>query len=433
MDSVTATAAAATAPERPEPRAHKLWLAAYVAVLLGKFADWVPGLAGLPIAKVAILFAVLFAWRARATLATGVVRSLPIGRVAFAFLALALFSCVYSVYPSLSLSHVYLIVVLMISFGLVLKITQTLQDVERLLLAMCLAGVGLTMAALFSFAGGRAAVGENIDPNDLAYGLVTTFPICLALIVTAKRGRLILRGASLAMIVAILLTGSRGGALGLGTVILLMTAFPLNFANAGQLKPFRIGRMVAVLALIAVLGGGIWGHLPSQTRERLATLLDLGNDYNAGGSKSSRSAIWIRNSRAVWSRPIGYGFGTSEYVDGLTGGQYRALHNSFVQALVELGVLGLTLFCASYLSSIRQLGRVSALGRHSVPEGDNAKASLYARALRIALAGNVVAGFFLSDAYSELLWTVIAISAALVGVSRPAFANAATAQAQLNG
>lgn len=428
-ETASTTASGAKAPERAEPRAHKLWLAAFVIVLLGKFADWVPGLAGLPVAKVAILFALLFSWRARSTLATVRVRSLPIARLALAFLTLALVSIGFSAYISMSVSVVYLVVVLMISFVLLLKITQTLSDVERLLLALCAAAAGLTLGGLLSFGGGRMSVSENIDPNDLAYGLVTVLPISRALVVTTKkRGRrLLLRGLSAAMLIAILLTGSRGGALGLGTVILLSAAFPLKFGKTAELKPFRIGRFIAVIGLIAALGAGLWGNLPTETRERMATLVDLGHDYNAGTSKSSRSAIWIRNSKAVWSRPIGYGIGTSEYVDGLTGGNFRALHNSFVQAFVELGVLGLLLFCANYLVTLKWLGRVSALGRRSPPEGESvsapaaesAPASLYARAIRIGLAGNMVSGFFLSQAYSELLWTVIAISAALVRISLP--------------
>lgn len=430
MDTVTATAtpsavtpSAAPAPQGAEPKAHKLWLAAYVIVLLGKFADWVPGLGGVPVAKVGILFALLFSWRARATLPAVRVRSLPIARVALAFLALAFASILFSAYISMSVAAVYLIVVLLISFVLLLKITETVSDVERLLLALCVAAAGLAVAAVFSYGGGRASVSENIDPNDVAYGLVTVLPISRALALTKKKGRLILNGLSGVLLLAILLTGSRGGVLGLGTVILLLAAFPLKFAKTGGLKLFRLGRFVAVVGLIAVLGTGLWSYLPGETRERMATLLDLGSDYNAGTSKSSRSAIWIRNSKAVWSRPIGYGLGTSEYVDGLTGGAYRALHNSFVEAFVELGFLGLLLFCTSYLVTLRQLGRVSNLSRDRTADPEAAKASLYARALRIALAGNLVSGFFLSDAYSEVLWTVIAISAALVRIGLPAQAK----------
>jgi O-antigen ligase len=420
-------------PETPAPAppaAQNLWLSIYVAVVVGQFSQWVPGLADLPLAKAAILITALFAFRARATLRAVRLRSLTSVRPALAYLALAILSIGFSSYLSMSLAAVYLIVVILLSFVLVLKITQTQRDVRRLLVALCFAAGGLTLAVLLTYSGGRARINENFDSNDLAYAMVTVLPVIRAVRITGTKGRLILQGLSVAVIIAILLTGSRGGAIGLGVVILLLVAFPIGFAKTGELKRFRLGRFVVVLALIATVGAGLWGYLPQDSRERMATLLDLKNDYNAGDSSASRSAIWLRNSAAVLSRPIGYGLGTSEYVDGLTGGAYRALHNSFVESLVELGVLGLVLFCASYWVTIRQLGRVSALGRGTAPTGDTAKACVYARALRIALVGNAVSGFFLSQSYSELLWTLMAICAALVRITLPAPTGAATPQAR---
>ena len=410
--------------------AQNFWLALYIAVVVGQFSQWVPGLANIPLAKIAILITALLAWRARATLQPVRLRSLKIARPALGFMALAILSLAFSTYLSLGLAIVYVVVVLLFSFVLIVKITQTLTDVRRLLIALCVAAAGLTLAVLFTYGGGRARINDNFDSNDLAYGMVTVLPIIRALLVTGKKGRLILQGLTVAVIIAIVLTGSRGGEIGLGVVLLLLIAFPIGFDKTGQLKRFRLGRFIAMLGLIVALGAAVWGYLPDEARDRMASLTDLGNDYNAGDSTASRSAIWLRNSAAVLSRPIGYGLGTSEYVDGLTGGAYRAIHNSFVESFVELGVLGLVLFCASYWVTVRQLGQVSSLGRGTAPSGDTAKACIYARALRIALAGNAVSGFFLSQAYSELLWTVIAISAALVRISLAAPEVAATPQAR---
>jgi O-antigen ligase len=423
----------AAVPETPAPAApaaQNLWLAIYVAVMVGQFSQWVPGLANVPLAKVAIVITALLAFRARATLRAVRLRSLTIVRPALAYLVLAILSIGFSSYVSMSLAAAYLIVVLLLSFVLVVKITQTERDVRRLLVALCFAAGGLTLAVLLTYSGGRARINLNFDSNDLAYGMVTVLPIIRAVRITGSRGRLLLQALSVAVIIAILLTGSRGGAIGLGVVMLLLVAFPIGFAKTGELKRFRLGRFVVLLVLIAAAGAALWNYLPQESRERMATLLDLKDDYNAGDSTASRSAIWLRNSAAVLGRPIGFGLGTSEYVDGLSGGAYRALHNSFVESLVELGVLGLFLFCASYWVTIRQLGRISALGRDTAPSADIAKACVYARALRIALVGNAVSGFFLSQSYSELLWMLIAICAALVRITLPAPTGAATPQAR---
>jgi len=409
---------------------HGVWMAVYVAVVVGKFAEWAPGMENVPLAKIGIVLTALFAFRARDTLLPVQVRSLPSARPALAFLALAMISVLFSVYKSESLIASYGIAVSLFSFVLLVKITQSERDVRRLLIALCVAAGALALAIVFTYTGGRARINRNFDPNDLAYGLVTVLPIIHVLAVTAHRGRLLLHGLIIASVLAILLSGSRGGALGLGLVALLLVACPLGFTRTGELRGFRLGRVVAVGGLLAVLGAAAWTYLPKESREQIATLADLQKDYNAGSSQG-RLAIWRRDSGAVWSRPIGYGVGSFDYVDGKISGAYRAPHNSFLEALVELGVLGLILFCGSYLSTLRQLGRLSSVGRRAAPAKGHAALCLYARALRIALAGNIICGFFLSQAYAPLLWILVAICAALVriGLGSPTVAAAPAARA----
>src|ERR1700683_2645779 len=129
--------------EAGAPQAHNVWMAVLVAVLVGKFSEWVPGLASVPLAKIAIGLTMILAWRARATFAPVRVRSLPIARWALTFLGLAIFSVLYTVYLSESLSDMYAVLIYVISFVLLLKITQSVRDVERLLVALCVAAAGL--------------------------------------------------------------------------------------------------------------------------------------------------------------------------------------------------------------------------------------------------------------------------------------------------
>jgi hypothetical protein len=69
------------------------------------------------------------------------------------------------------------------------------------------------------------------------------------------------------------------------------------------------------------------------------------------------------------------------------------------------------------------------MGRKKVPDKESSQVALYARAFRIALAGNLAAGFFLSQAYSASLWMTVAVCAAFVRIASrnvPATATAAT-------
>ena len=400
-------------------------VAVMIMLMVGKVSEWVPGLASIPLVKIAFLLAVISAYRNRAALDPVKVRSLRIARPAIAFMILALLSVFFSIYKSNTLLMSELVLILLLSMVLLLKVTQTLRDVERLLAGFAGAAVSLCVGLLLNYHGGRAEINSNFDPNQIAYALDTALPIVLALRSRQSRlSRLTMNGLSLLIPLAVLLTGSRGGAIGLGVVLVAALAWPLNCDRNGALKSFSPGRtLLTCLFLIAALAIA-WRFLPAETRERMATLTNLQQDYSADPNlKGSRWAIWQRDVGMALRRPVGYGLGSAEAVDGLAGGQYRAAHNCLVQVFVELGALGLFLYLYSYSTAWRHLGRI----RRSLPPGGGGIAALYARAIRIALAGNLAAGFFLSEAYSPALWMLLAIAAALVRITVPAPGSSAVA------
>lgn len=396
-------------------------MAILIIVMIGKVTEWLPGISGLPLAKVAFMFVVIFTARVWQKLVPVRVTSLRIAKPSIAFLVLSILSVFFSIYKSYTLIECEASAIVLVTFVVLVKITQTMRDVERMLLALVLSASSLTAGVLFNFGGGRAHINDNFDPNDIAYVLDTLVPVVIALGAPRSRRRRWL-GYPLALmtVLAILLTGSRGGVIGLGVVGLALAAYPLSFHKTGQLRGFSPGGMIVKLAFVALLGLVIWGGLPGATRERLATLADLKHDYNAGQSNASRTVLWRRDIELAVKRPIGYGLGSASAADGRAGGQYRTSHNSFVQAFLELGVLGLVLFVASYVVTSRELGKISLRGQHQSVDPDTAKAALYARALRIALLGNVASGFFLSEAYSPCLWIIVAICASFVRIAGPA-------------
>jgi hypothetical protein len=85
-----------------------------------------------------------------------------------------------------------------------------------------------------------------------------------------------------------------------------------------------------------------------------------------------------------------------------------------------LGVLGLLIYIRALYVTWRDLGRVIMVAQDPAAGEEEQRAALYARALRTAMAGNLAAGFFLSQAYAAGLWMLVAIAAALVRVSMPA-------------
>jgi O-antigen ligase len=421
-DQTSTDAPIARTSAKTSARAYTTWTLILIALMVGKVADWVPGLLSVHLVKIAFLFAAISAYVSRSALAPIRFRSSRITRAALAFLALAIASFIFSIYKSQTLALSLYVLILLLSMILVLKVTQTLGDVEKLLLGFAAAGVSLTVGLVLNYHGGRAFINSNFDPNDIAYALDTILPIVLALRSRPSRfGRLLISALAFITVVSILLTGSRGGALGLCVVIAATTAFPLSRDKSGALKEFSIGRTLAKCAILVLTGALAWGYLPTDTQERMATLVNLGSDYNADPTENgSRLLIWRQDIGMVLQRPIGYGLGSAELVNGLAGGQYRTAHNSFMEALVELGVLGLLFYVLVLYTTWSELGRVIRIAQDPSAGEEEQKAALYARALRTALAGNLAAGLFLSQAYSAGLWMLVATAATLVRVMVPA-------------
>lgn len=421
-ETTTNVIVAKTTP-KSSTRAYVIWTVILVSLMVGKVADWVPGLSSIPLVKIAYLFAAISAYAgAGAALPPVGIRSSKIARGALVFLVLAIMSFVFSIYKSSTVSNSLYILILILTIMLVLRVIQTLWDVEKLLLGFAAAGVSLSVGLVLNYRGGRASINGNFDPNDIAYALDTILPLVLALRQRRSRsGWLLMSALACVIVLAILLTGSRGGAVGLVFVLAAATAFPLSREEGGALRKFSIRRTLIRCSILVLTVSFTWGYLPADTQQRMETLLNLSSDYNADATENgSRLLIWKQDIGMVWKRPIGYGLGSAELVDGLAGGQYRTAHNSLVEVLVELGVLGLVIYLRVLYTTWRELGRLIRVSKDPAAGEEEQAAALYARAIRTALAGNLAAGFFLSQAYSAPLWMLVAIAAALVRVTPPA-------------
>ena len=136
--------------------------------------------------------------------------------------------------------------------------------------------------------------------------------------------------------------------------------------------------------------------------------------------------MWKQGLAILATHPWGVGIAAYETAEGLSHGgkgKWSTAHNSFLQIGVELGVLGLICFIVIFKKIISGLKEArSIMERMSTPLGEQITAqSQLALALEISLWGFLVTGFFLSQAYSALLYIVLALSIALIQ-SVPQFA-----------
>ena len=405
--------------ERLELGGLRIAYAVFLLTAIGRIGELIPGLGTVPLAKISMGIGVILLIAVWKRLPKLNAVATPFARTAFALVGLAVITAPFSIWPGMTLLFFTTqLPVIAAAVVVCCKISYTwdlLRGIMRLLVA---AAVGLALVAILAFHGGRASVGNDYDTNDLAYVLVSILPLALAFTLIAKTKTMMLvnAGICILLLAALLLTSSRGGLFGLVAMLAVLIAKPLK--RPQHAKP----RNRIILPAIGLVCASMvaWVCLPVETQERLSSVLQLSSDYNLDTTnRDSRSAIWERGFGAVLQRPVGYGVHSYEMVDVRMGGKFRAPHNSYLQVLVELGVLGLLFFSRMYLLSWRALQRMRRCLLALAPSEKHDQMLVFGRMLQVALVGNAVSGFFLSMAYSVTLWVLFAAVIACISLVAP--------------
>ncbi len=255
---------------------------------------------------------------------------------------------------------------------------------------------------------GRFSFGSMYDPNDLAYFLISIFPISLYfLFVKESLFKRVTAALTIAVsLMVVFMTGSRGGLVGL-----VLICFFLFFTRLSPLKLFH--KFILLVVLIVALSMNI----DKIDTERFATLVSPEDDYNVT-SEEGRLAVWKRGWQITLSHPL-TGVGADNFAEAI--GRYRseigqkprwqAPHNAFVQILTELGFPGLLIFLFLVVSAGKTFLRISRS-----TESDSVSHSqliFLNKFILLAFIGNIVTSFFLSMAYSMLLTLFLALSVVL--------------------
>jgi probable O-glycosylation ligase (exosortase A-associated) len=254
--------------------------------------------------------------------------------------------------------------------------------------------------------GSRVTIGRELDsvlgdPNDLA--LVLLFPTSFALGLGLTRGspatdRLLGLCGFAMLTLAILATQSRGGLLGLATVIGVFVR--------------QYTRSKAVLGAAVILGAVALLALANvEQRLQLAAVEDGGID------ESSQVRLWAWGAALAMAldHPLtGVGIGTFEdnyffYTPHWTGKAYVA-HSTWFEVLAEIGFPGLFVYVALIALAAGRLLRVSRrLDKVESPPAARAMAS----SLLAGMAGFVAGGTFLSQAFTWPIYVILALSIAV--------------------
>lgn len=327
------------------------------------------------------------------------------------FFVIMIIGIPFAYHRRIAFESIFLGYLLSIIFFLVLvSEINSLKKLKSLVLIICISNFLFSFFGLLygSSDGGRFGIyGSMFDENDVAYVLTSLFPLSIYYLQfnegLIKRIFGIITICS--SIIVTLMTGSRGGLLGLITVLTIM----LLTKTGGMKKSHKF----MIMGLI-----GVVYFLMSDKLDltRYLTLLDISSDYNVS-DETGRMQIWERAITLMLSHPItGVGVGCFTMALGYMRESlglppiWQATHNSFLQIGAEVGLIGFMVFILIILRSLITFLHISKIEATS---NEAREISTLGGLMFLGFIGHLVTANFLTQGYSIYFVMYFALAAVI--------------------
>ena len=264
-----------------------------------------------------------------------------------------------------------------------------------------------------SSSGRLSTYGTMFDPNDIAYVLVSLFPLSLFYL-AHKEGflkKIIAIAAMASAVGVILLTGSRGGFISLAFVALF-----LLFTNMGGIKKSHKVLFLAAMVVVVVF------YSDRINFERYSTMFSIEEDYNVT-DEFGRLQIWSRAFQLIRSNPFtGVGANCFSMAIGYLREEmhltpkWQVAHNSYIQVATEIGLIGFFFFASLIVGGLRTF---SKLRRFDIKSPEASRFKTLSSLFMVGFVGHLIAAFFLSQGYSIFFTLFFASSATLNRLANP--------------
>ncbi len=240
---------------------------------------------------------------------------------------------------------------------------------------------GFGLGGQETYEGRIQAVGIFSDPNDLGLAIVMVMPFLFLKLL--EQGKFRERATSFVVLAilsyALYLTESRGGIMAFGALLMLLFT-----RRVGKVLGLAVGG-VAMLAILALA-------------PRMNTI------STGEASAYGRIQAWAVGLGLFETHPL-FGVGYNNF----TQWHFRTAHNSFVLCAAELGWFGLFPWVMLIYISIKNNAfmsrRLHELGKHDL--------AMYATTVQYALIAYCLGAYWLSRTYSEVLYIMLGLSAAI--------------------
>ena len=279
----------------------------------------------------------------------------PINYILLAFLAIMGLSAFTSFWPTQSIDTAIEFAKILVFYFLISNLLTDQKKLKIFIWEYILLTGWVAISSLEGYFTGKIMFAQGIeraqgitgtDPNTLAVSLCLTIPfLYFALFAEKSKFLKILNMiVLLASLATIVLTGSRGAFLGLLSIIFLIW--------------IRTKRKFALLVVSLLALVIIWTVMPEQYKGRYRTILTA-TSGEVDESSQGRLNAWKAGMRMFFDRPIlGVGAGAFGTAHAMSYSPERRswlkAHNTYVQLLAELGILGTIIFVILIYNVIRQ-------------------------------------------------------------------------------
>jgi probable O-glycosylation ligase (exosortase A-associated) len=299
--------------------------------------------------------------------------------------------------------------------GLLVSALVDSESRTRWLLAVVLGSVGMlafrsafAIVVRFGNTNVQGPGGTFEDNNNYALLLNMALPLFVYFARGERQWWLRWGGYALAGMaaLAVVFTGSRGGFLGLCTVLTVMVLKSRHKLLAGGLAA------AAALTFFSLA--------PERIINRLGTIKEVRNEETREASAQQRIRAWGESLEIIRDHPA-LGVGVSNMLLVLPrygnedASEQRVSHNSYLQVAVDAGLPALALFVLMLGVTFLRLRKLRRLLRAHAPSD---RLINYAHGIEAGLAGYVVSATFLSLYAQELLFVYVPLVNSLIVLAR---------------
>jgi len=289
-------------------------------------------------------------------------------------------------------------------FFIIVKMTEKFKQVKNLVLTII---IGINVIAFYALniilfkpwlmvKGRISAYGEYSGANDLALIMVIGLALCFIVYEESKRPvlKFFLISEILLFVLIIMNTISRGGFIGMSTVLCL------SILLSDTLERFKILKRLSVIVFMVLLAGLFIGKL------------ELRGDVVGKGDKSVSNRIIALHGGLIMilKNPL-LGVGNNQFTENIKeyGGTSYAIaaHNTMLNVAAETGFPGLICYLGFLFTPMIRLKKYIKKKRKN-PEAY--LQYIYAKGILIALVGFLVCTTFSTKAHEWLLYILIAVS-----------------------